>query len=476
MTTPAPGTADIAVIGLGVMGANLARNFASRGWTVAVHNRTTSKTTQFLAEHGDEGSFIGCDDLAALTAALRAPRKAVIMVKAGRPVDAVIDGLAAHFADGDIVIDGGNSHWPDTDRLEATCRERGLRFVGMGVSGGEEGALKGPSMMPGGDPSVWPEVQQVLTSAAAVSDSGPCVAWCGERSAGHYVKMVHNGIEYGDMQLIAEVWSLLRKGLGRSAADTRGVFERWNDGRLASFLVEITARIVGARDPQGDGPLVDQILDVAGQKGTGRWTVRDAIERGIPTSTITAAVDGRALSARKAERLVAAERFPEAPTPLEGVTEEHLEQALYAAKLMSYTQGFDLLRTTSREQGYGTDLAEVARMWKAGCIIRAAFLDRVYEAYRSEPDLPFLCLAPTFAEELRAALPGWRAVVAAAARSGLPTPALATSLAWFDTLRTGHGTASLIQAQRDFFGAHTYRRLTDPDTPVHSEWAELEQL
>jgi len=472
----APSTADIAVIGLGVMGANLARNFASRGWTVAVYNRTVTKTEAFMAEHGAEGDFVAAGSLAELAATLKAPRKAVIMVKAGRPVDLVIDGLSEVFADGDIVIDGGNSHWPDTERREATCRERSLRFVGMGVSGGEEGALKGPSMMPGGDASVWPELKEILTSAAAVSDSGPCVAWCGERSAGHYVKMVHNGIEYGDMQLIAEVWSLMRRGLEMSPQATREVFSTWNAGRLESYLIDITARIVAAKDPHGDGALVGQILDVAGQKGTGRWTVRDAIERGIPTSTITSAVDGRALSARKAERLVAAARFPEAPSPLEGVTVEQLEQALYAAKLMSYTQGFDLLRTTSREQGYGTDLAEVARMWKAGCIIRAAFLDRVYEAYRSEPDLPFLCLAPTFAEELRAALPGWRAVVAAAARSGLPTPALATSLAWFDTLRTGHGTASLIQAQRDFFGAHTYRRLTDPDTPVHSEWAELEQL
>jgi len=475
MPTP---TADIGVIGLGVMCANLARNFASRGWTVAVHNRTTSVLDAFMAEHGspETGAFVRCPSLEALAAALEGPRKVVLMVSAGPAVDAVLGGLSDHLADGDIVIDGGNSHWPDTDRREASCREQGLRFVGMGVSGGEEGALLGPSMMPGGDRSVWPELEPLLASAAAVSDSGPCVTWCGEGSAGHYVKMVHNGIEYGDMQLIAEVWSLLTRGMGRSAPQARAVFESWNDGRLASFLVEITSEIVAAADPRGDGPLVDQILDVAGQKGTGRWTVRDAIERGIPTSTITAAVDGRALSARKAERLVAAERFPAPPEPVSDVTVDQLEQALYAAKLMSYTQGFDLLRTASAEQGYGTDLAEVARVWKAGCIIRAAFLDRVYDAYRADPQLPFLCLAPGFAAELRTAVPAWRAVVAAAARSGLPTPALATSLAWFDTLRTGHGTASLIQAQRDYFGAHTYRRVDDPDTPVHSEWSELEQL
>ena len=468
-------TADIAVIGLGVMGANLARNFHSRGWVVAVYNRTTSVLDDFLAEHGDE-RFVRCPTLEELSAALKGPRKAVLMVTSGRAVDAVLEGLAEHFEANDVVIDGGNSHWPNSDRREAWARDRGLRFVGMGVSGGEEGALLGPSMMPGGDPSVWPELRGILESAAATSDSGPCVTWCGHRSAGHYVKMVHNGIEYGDMQLIAEVWSLLTRGLGLSAVDTRDVFQRGNAGRLSSFLVEITAEIVAARDPHTGDPLVHHILDVAGQKGTGRWTVLDAIEQGIPTPTITAAVDGRALSARKAERVAAEALFGGDAERLEGVSIDDLEQALYASKLMSYTQGFDLLRTASEARGYDTDLAEVARIWKAGCIIRASFLDRVHAAYTADPQLPYLCFDEGFVAELRAALPAWRRVVAAAARAGLAIPALSTSLAWFDGLRTARGTASLIQAQRDFFGAHTYRRHEAPDTPVHSEWSELEQL
>jgi 6-phosphogluconate dehydrogenase len=351
----------------------------------------------------------------------------------------------------------------------------GLRFVGMGVSGGEEGALLGPSMMPGGDEAAWPRLEPLATSAAAVSDSGPCVAWCGRGAAGHYVKMVHNGIEYGDMQLIAEVWSLLR-ALGRTPTQLRDTFSRWNAGRLQSFLIEITATIVAARDPEGDGPLVDRILDVAGQKGTGRWTAISAIEQGIPLGTVTAAVDARALSARKADRQRADEVLGGSVAAVEGIDEADLEHALYAAKLMSYTQGFDLLRAASAERDFGTDLAEVARIWKAGCIIRAAFLDRVHAAYRADPDLPLLCLDPGFAAELTEALPAWRRVVGAATAAGVPIPALSASLAWFDTVRLGRGTAALIQAQRDLFGAHTYRRLDAPDTPVHSAWTELDQL
>jgi 6-phosphogluconate dehydrogenase len=468
-------TADIAVIGLGVMGANLARNLHSRGHRVAVYNRTTSVLDAFLQAHGDD-RFVGCATLEQLVAALAPPRKVLLMVTSGAAVDAVLTGLAEHLDPADVVVDGGNSHWPETDRRLAWAAEQGLRFVGMGISGGEEGALLGPSMMPGGDPSVWPELQPLLEPAAARSDSGPCVTWCGRGSAGHYVKMVHNGIEYGDMQLIAEVWSLLDRGLQQSPTRIREVFQRWNEGRLKSFLIEITAQIVAAADPHGDGPLVHRILDVAGQKGTGRWTVLDAIEQGLAVPTITAAVDARAMSARKAERVAAHTLFGGEAAPLEGITVDDLEQALYAAKLMSYTQGFDLLRSASRARGYGTDLAEVARVWKAGCIIRAAFLDRVHAAYRAEPELPYLCFDPTFADELQAALPAWRRVVAAASMSGLPCPALSGSLAWFDTLRTGRGTASLVQAQRDLFGAHTYRRVEAPDVPVHSDWSALRQL
>jgi 6-phosphogluconate dehydrogenase len=467
--------ADIAVIGLGVMGANLARNFHSRGWTVAVHNRTTSVLDGFMSEHGD-ARFLRCDSLQDVLAGLKSPRKIVLMVTAGRAVDAVLESLKGQLDPDDIVIDGGNSQWSDTDRRNAYARENGFRFVGMGVSGGEEGALKGPSMMPGGDDVVWPVLRPILESAAAVSDSGPCVTWCGRGSAGHFVKMVHNGIEYGDMQLIAEAWTLMRTGMSLSATEMREVFTSWNAGRLSSFLIDITAEIVAARDPQSGDPLVEHILDVAGQKGTGRWTVIAAVEAGIPLSTITAALDGRALSARKSSRVEASGIFDVPATPLVGVSTSDLEQALYASKLISYTQGFDLLRNASDSKDYGVDLAAISRVWKAGCIIRAAFLDRVYDAYTAHPDLPLLCLAPDFAEELRKALPAWRRVVAAAVTSGIPVPALSASLAWFDTLRTARGSASLIQAQRDHFGAHTYKRFDAPTDAVHSEWGQLEQL
>jgi 6-phosphogluconate dehydrogenase len=473
--------ADLAVVGLGVMGANLARNFHSRGLTVAVYNRNPEVAAAFHAAHGGE-RFVACPDYAAVAAALVRPRKIIVMVTAGAAVDAVVEELRPQLQAGDMIIDGGNSHWPDTERRHEALAPSGVRFIGMGVSGGEEGALRGPSMMPGGDRASWEELRPLLEQAAAVSDSGPCVTWCGHRSAGHAVKMVHNGIEYGDMQLIAEVWGLMRNGLGMAPVKLRETFERWNGGRLESFLIDITASIVAAEDPKDPGgqrPLVDTILDVAGQKGTGRWTVTDAVEAGVPVSTIAAAVDARTLSARWDDRQRAAAAFSDEPMPLvgiHGVTVDELEAALYAAKLMSYAQGFDLLRSASKERGYETDLAEVARIWKAGCIIRARFLDRVHAAYRADPELPLLCLDPGFAEELRVALPAWRTVVAAATRGGHPVPALSASLGWFDTMRQGRGTAALIQAQRDFFGAHTYRRVEAPGEVVHTEWERLRQL
>jgi len=468
-------TADLAIVGLGVMGASLARNFHSRGFTVATYNRRDEVADAFHTLHGDE-RFIDCRDYASLAAALHRPRTVVLMVTAGRAVDAVIEELRPHLQADDIIVDGGNSYWPDTERRHDALAPGGLRFVGMGVSGGEEGALRGPSMMPGGDRASWERLRPLLEPAAAVSDSGACVTWCGHRGAGHAVKMVHNGIEYGDMQLIAETWSLLRDGLGLSPVRMREVFEGWNAGRLQSYLVEITAAIVAAAEPGAKTPLVDAILDVAGQKGTGRWTVIDAVQAGVPLSTISAAVDARVLSARLGDRQTASAVFPEPLGPLPGVTVPDLEAALYAAKLMSYTQGFDLLRIASIERAYETDLAEVARIWKAGCIIRASFLDRVHAAYRADPLLPLLCLDPSFARELREAVPAWRRVVAAATTAGYPVPALSASLGWFDTMRRGRGTAALIQAQRDFFGAHTYRRVATPDEPVHTEWAALSQL
>jgi 6-phosphogluconate dehydrogenase len=469
---------DIAVVGLGVMGASLARNFHSRGLTVVGYNRSADLSDPFFARYGD-ARFVRIDDLEALPAAFGdQPARIVLMVTAGKAVDAVLDALVPHLRPGDVVIDGGNSHYADTDRRMARGRAEGFRFVGMGVSGGERGALEGPSMMPGGDAEAWPLIEGLMRPAAAVSDTGPCVTWCGNGSAGHFVKMVHNGIEYGDMQLIAETWSLLSEGLQWDAPRIGATFAAWNAGELESFLVEITAGIVATRDPQGDGPLVDAILDVAGQKGTGRWTAIAATELGVPVPTISAAVDARAMSARKAWRVTASERGLSdlATQPLTGVTADDLARALYVAKLMSYTQGFHLLAEASAARDYGTDLAAVARIWKAGCIIRARFLDRVYEAFHAQPDLPLLFLAPSFAAELKPRIGALRTVVAAATAAGLPIPALSASLAYFDTMTRAVGSARLIQAQRDWFGAHTYRRQDDPETAVHSDWDALPRL
>ena len=477
-------TADIAMVGLGVMGGALARNFARRGFVVAVHDRDAEAVDGFVAEHGPEavatgGGFVGVHALGDLPAALARPARIVLLVPAGAPVDSVLGALGPHLEADDIVVDGGNSHFADTERRAQAAAGR-FRFVGMGVSGGQKGALLGPAMMPGGDPAAYEALRPILEAACARSDSGPCGAHCGRTSAGHFVKMVHNGIEYGDMQLIAEVHSLLREGLEMTPAAASDVFATWNEGALRSYLIEITARIVAARDPAGDGPLVARILDVAGQKGTGRWTSIAAVEAGVPLPTVTAAVDGRALSAMRAARIEAGRLFFGAVRPgearLEGVSVADLEAALYAAKLCSYAQGFSLLRAASEARGYGTDLAAVSRIWKAGCIIRAAFLDDVHAAFRSRPDLPLLVLDPDFAEALRARLPAWRRVVSAAVSAGLPVPALSASLAWFDGLARERGTANIIQAQRDYFGAHTYRRVDAPDVPVHSDWENLPRV
>ncbi len=465
---------DVAVVGLGVMGRNLARNFARKGFRVGGFDLDPEAGVRLNALES-EHSFDISASLGEMVARLERPRRIVLLVNAGRAVDAVLDGLAPHLQEDDIVVDGGNSLFSDTDRRDQRAQESVWRFVGMGISGGSEGALLGPSMMPGGDVEAWTRLKPVLEAVAAKSESGPCVTYCGKGSAGHFVKMTHNGIEYGDMQLIAEASTLLRRGLGKSARDVGAVFSEWNQAELDSFLIDITADIFQTPDPQPaeDGSermLVDQIVDQAGQKGTGRWTVIAAIELGVPVPTIAAAVDARALSSMRALRAEAERDLRAEASGLEGVGVGDVREALYAAKVASYTQGFAMLRAASVERGYGIDLAEVARIWTAGCIIRAGFLNVITETFKADPDLELLALAPKLAPRLKAATPALRKVVAAASLAGLPVPAFAASLGWLETLTTARGSANVIQAQRDYFGSHTYRRLDAPDTPVHTEW------
>jgi 6-phosphogluconate dehydrogenase len=464
-------TNDIGVLGLGVMGASLARNLASRGYQVAGFNRSREAGLRLGREH-PEAAIDVADTLEAFVASLGRPRKILVMVNAGAPVDEVLGHLGPLLEAGDVVADAGNSLFTDTERRVRA--EHPWSFLGMGVSGGEEGALRGPAIMPGGDRAAFETLRPFLEAIAARSASGPCVAYCGSGSAGHFVKMVHNGIEYGDMQLIAETVLLLRQGLSLPAPAAAQVFEEWNRGALDSYLVGITATILRTPDPlspQG-APLVDAILDQAAQKGTGAWTVMAAADLGTPIPTIAAAVEARSLSAAQPRRAAAAELWPRLHLGLGLIAVDDLRDALYAAKIASYTQGFDLLRRASLSRAYGTDLAEMARIWTAGCIIRARFLEDVRQAFTRRPEPELLAFTPFFAEELKRREPAWRRVVAAATLAGLPIPGLSASLAWFDTLRTTPGSAGLIQAQRDFFGAHTYRRSDQPGTPVHTLWPE----
>jgi 6-phosphogluconate dehydrogenase len=463
----------VGVVGLGVMGANLARNFASRGFSVAGYDRDPEVGRRLAAAH-PEAALLAAETLSELVGSLERPRRIILLVNAGKPVDAVLDGLDPLLDPGDIVVDGGNSLHSDTDRRLRRGDARGWHFVGMGVSGGSEGALKGPAMMPGGDRAAWDRLRPALEAVAARADSGPCVAYCGAGSAGHFVKMVHNGIEYGDMQLISEVSMLLRGGLGRTAAQAADAFDLWNRGELESYLVQITADVLRTPDPADPSrPLVDAILDQAGQKGTGKWTVLAAVDLGVPIPTISAALDARVLSASKSLRLQAEQAFEPSRLPLSGITEPDLANALYASKIASYAQGFSLLGAASEAFGYGTDPAEIARIWTGGCIIRARFLGRVREAFAADPKLPSLALAPLFVEDLCARLDSWRRVVAVAAASGWPVPGLASSLAWFDALTQGRGGAALIQAQRDYFGSHGFERLDSPGVARHADWVRL---
>jgi 6-phosphogluconate dehydrogenase len=468
------GEYELGVTGLATMGQNLARNAARRGFAVAVHNRTATRTRELLERHGDEGRLVGAFSVEELVAALARPRRILVMVKAGPPVDAVLDELAAHLDPGDLLIDGGNSYFEDTRRRERALAERGLRFLGTGVSGGEEGALHGPSIMPGGSPEAYGLVEQLLTTIAAQVDGVPCCRLIGPDGAGHYVKMVHNGIEYADMQLIAEAYDLLGQGLGLGAAELAEVFDRWNQGDLDSFLIEITAKVLRQVDRATGQPLVDVILDQAEQKGTGRWAVQSALELGVPVTGITEAVFARVLSSQREQREAAAKALA-GPSARPGAAGERMvddvRDALYASKVVAYAQGFEQIAAAADAYGWQVDLGGLATIWRGGCIIRARFLDRIREAYEADPGLRSLLLAEYFRDAVAEAQGAWRRVVADAVELGVPTPAFASSLAYYDGVRRERGPANLLQGLRDFFGAHTYRRLDRPGS-FHTRWSE----
>ena len=460
--------------GLATMGANLARNVAHHEIPVVVHNRTASRTEKFLEEHGSEGPITGQESVEQWVAALARPRVLMSMVQAGQATDAVIEEIAPYLDEGDVLIDGGNANFRDTQRRHANLAEQGVHFLGVGVSGGEEGALNGPSIMPGGDREPYDEsVKHIFEAIAADVDGTPCCAYVGRDGAGHYVKMVHNGIEYADMQLIAESYDLLRYGIGLEVPEIAERFRSWNDSELESFLIEIAARVLAKTDDATGQPLVDVILDAAEQKGTGRWTAQNALELGVPLTGITEAVFARTLSALKSEREHAATLLT-GPSANGGGDESlavDLEHALYASKIVSYAQGFAQMAAAAREEGWDIDLGSMATIWRGGCIIRARFLDRIREAYDTDPALSNLMLADFFAEALQQAQDPWRRVVARAVELGIPTPAFSSSLAYYDGYRRARGPASLIQGLRDLFGAHTYKRV-DREGTYHVMWGE----
>lgn len=465
--------ADVGIIGLAVMGQNLALNMSDHGFSVLAHNRTAERTREFLAGPAAGHAITGAEDLAGFAAGLAVPRRIILMVKAGAPVDATLDALVPLLDPGDVVVDGGNSHHADTARRVAAMAEHGILFVGTGISGGEEGARHGPSIMPGGNAEAWPLIRPVLQAVAAkVADGTPCCDWVGPDGAGHFVKTVHNGIEYGDIQLLAEVYHLMHTGFGMDHDAMADTFATWNEGRLDSYLVEITAEVMRHRE---DGePLLERILDAAGQKGTGRWTVEEGLGAGQPVTLIAEAVFARAVSALKEER-VAASRVLAGPEPaITGDSDEllaDLEHALYAAKIVSYAQGFMLLRAASAEHAWDLDHGGIALLWREGCIIRAAFLERIRDAFRTDPDLANLLLAPHFADAVADAQDGWRRTVARAVTAGIPVPALSSALAFYDSYRAARLPANLIQALRDYFGAHTYERVDRPRGDwFHTDW------
>ena len=468
--------ATIGLTGLATMGRNLARNIARNGHTIAVHNRTTARMTALLDDFGDEGDFVGAESLEELVAAIAQPRAIVIMVKAGEATDAVIDELVPLLDEDDIVVDAGNAHFTDTIRRQEALAEHGLHFVGMGVSGGEEGALHGPSIMVGGSEHAYERLRPVVESIAAVVDGTPCCAHVGPDGAGHFVKMVHNGIEYADMQLIAESYDLLRSVLGLEPAQVADIFEEWNGGDLESFLIEMTADVLRHTDAETGQAFVDVVRDAAEQKGTGRWTVQNALELGVPVTGIAEATFARSLSGHTEQRAAAREVFATEPESQRVEVDrdtfvDQVRAALYASKVVAYAQGFDQIAAGAEAHGWDIDLGEVATIWRGGCIIRAQFLDRIKEAYADEPDLTTLLTTPYFADAVKDGVDAWREVVATAARGGVPTPAFSSSLAYFDGLRRDRLPAALIQALRDNFGAHTYERV-DRDGTFHTRWAE----
>jgi 6-phosphogluconate dehydrogenase len=469
------GECELGVTGLATMGANLARNAAGNGFSVAVHNRTESRTRELVEGHGDEGELVGTFSTTEFVAALARPRRILVMVKAGPAVDAVLEELAGQLEAGDLLIDGGNSYFEDTVRREQAMAARGLGFLGTGVSGGEEGALHGPSIMPGGSVEAYGLVEPILTRIAAQVDGVPCCRLVGPGGAGHYVKMVHNGIEYADMQLIAEAYDLLGQGAGMGAGTLAEVFEGWNAGELDSFLIEITAKVLRQVDQASGQPLVEVILDQAEQKGTGRWTVRSALELGVPVTGITEAVFARVLSSQKQQRTAAAKVLAGPSGRLEAGRAEafvdDVRDALYASKVVAYAQGFEQIAAAAEAYGWDVELGGLATIWRGGCIIRARFLDRIREAYAADPGLRNLLFAEYFRDAVGQAQDAWRRVVATAVTLGVATPAFASSLAYYDGFRRERGPASLLQAQRDFFGAHTYRRVDRPGS-FHTRWSQ----
>ena len=471
--------ADIALIGLAVMGQNLVLNMNDHGYAVAVHNRTTKKMTEFVEGPASGRSIYGAESLEELVGMLKRPRRVMLMVKAGGVVDDYVDALIPLLEEGDIVIDGGNSHYPDTERRVEKLKQHGLHFIGTGVSGGEEGARIGPSIMPGGSPEAWPAIKDIFQSIAAkASDGQPCCDWVGDGGAGHYVKMVHNGIEYGDMQLISEAFHVMYEVLGMTYEEMADVLSEWNRGRLESYLIEITADILCTRDEDGE-PLVEKILDAAGQKGTGKWTVVDAAQLGIPVTLIVEAVFARSLSARKDERVRASKQLkwhrdsvPKAPSP--GERKDilaDLEAAVYAAKITSYAQGFMLIREAAKENNWQIDYGAVAGMWRGGCIIRSVFLGDMTAAYKENPELENLLLTPVFSDAVTGAVDAWRRSVSRAVQYAIPVPSMGAALSFFEGYTRDRLPANLLQAQRDYFGAHTYERVDRPrGESFHTNW------